>query len=409
MNNVSVKLYLGKWKTLKNGEHPILIRLTKNRKRLTMNIGFTCNEKWWDERTNRPSSKHPLQKDLTINIEKKLQLANKIILEYENENKEFNLNDLKRRLSKETVSKSVFEFIDEHAENLKKAGKIGNSKVYRDLKSQISNFNHKKDFYFSDISPMFLNHFEQFFREKEAGDTGISYYMRTLRALCNKAMTEGILKRVNYPFDEYKISKFNTKTIKRAITKEEMIKIISCKFPTDTRYFHSRNYFLFSFFNMGLNFIDLALLKWDNIEDGRLKYIRAKTGKAYNIKIQPQAEAILDFYRYEDNSKPGNYIFPILSEAHATKTSIFYRVIKVREQVNKDLKEISKLAGVNKYITTYVARHSWATISKRSGISTAVISEALGHADEKTTQIYLEEFEPEILDDANETVLREFV
>jgi len=154
---------------------------------------------------------------------------------------------------------------------------------------------------------------------------------------------------------------------------------------------------------MGMNFSDIAKLEWSNIDNDRVYYTRSKTGKNYNVKLLPPAIEILDHYRAIKTDK---YVFPILNEnIHKTAISIDNRIEKLNKQTNSDLKEIGKEKKIQLNLTTYVARHSWATILKRSGASTTQISEGLGHDTEKTTQTYLDSFENETLDKVNEMLM----
>ena len=128
-----------------------------------------------------------------------------------------------------------------------------------------------------------------------------------------------------------------------------------------------------------------------------------KTGKEYNIKILPPALEILNYYLKNQSS---DYIFPILSNLkHISAQQQKDRIKKVTKKINKDLKEIATLCDIGINLTTYVARHSWATILKKSGVSTSIISEAMKHDTEKTTQIYLDSFENDIIDEANMRLL----
>jgi len=160
-----------------------------------------------------------------------------------------------------------------------------------------------------------------------------------------------------------------------------------------------KDLFMFSFYNRGMNFVDIAFLKVKNIESGRLNYTRQKTGQQFSIKITDKSKEIID--RYNDLKNPESYIFPIIYRKG--KEYLDYR--NAMRLMNKKLKKISNLLKLDVPLTTYVSRHSWATIAKRSGISTAVISEGLGHESEETTQVYLDSFENDVLDDANELVI----
>jgi len=405
MSKATFDIILYASKILKNGENPIMLRITKDRQVKYISLG-KCNPEFWDFKHQKPSNKHPNQASFERLIITKKKAVTDLLHNFDTDDKPYSLEDVKAAITNSGKRTTVFQFIDTLISNFIKAGKIGNSTVYRDVKCQLSKFRNGKDLQFSDISVSFLNHFEQFFREKPIAEITICYYMRTLRSVYNKAIIEKYIKNTAYPFRDYKISKFNIQTRKRAITKEQMKSIVNIKYPDDTRLYHSKNYFLFSFYNVGINFIDLALLKWGNVVNGRLEYTRSKTDKQFNIKLQPQALEILDYYKSINYRGSDSYIFPILSEDHKTPISIFNRVHKVRHQTNKDLKTIGVKLEIPG-LTTYVARHSWATISKNGGVSTSVISEALGHSDEKTTQIYLESFANNVLDDANEMILKD--
>ncbi|QQS51444.1 MAG: site-specific integrase [Bacteroidota bacterium] len=402
----SVKVMLLSWKKLNNGENPIALRIIKDRKRKLISIGHSCSEELWDDnnKDNKVKKEHPNSKRINLLIRSKINDAERLILQYEEEKRDYTLEEIARILTNRKTTITVLKFHDELIERFNKTNKLGNARVYNDSKRSLKKFNNDKDFYFSDITYSFLKRYERYFREHEAKETAISYYMRTLRAVYNTALKEGYCKKENYPFIEYKISDLNTKTAKRALSKDIIQKIAALKL-TEEKYIHARNYFLFSYYNMGLNFTDLARLKWSNIVDGRLQYQRAKTAKIYGIKILEPALKVLDYYKEKYYQGNNGYIFPILSEDHKTETSIRNRIHKIIGQVNKNLKELPGLNEPNLNLTTYVARHSWATIMKKSGVSTSIISADLGHDSERTTQVYLDSFENEVLDEANKNIL----
>ena len=399
----SIKAMLFTYKTLRNGEHPIVIQIIKDRKRKMISLGHSCHPNLWDFNTQIPLKKHPNYSTLKMLIESKKLEANKLNLIFENEQQEFTLSEFEKKFKNRGKKESVTRFIDTIVSNLVKTENIGNSNVYKDLKRELIKFIGERDFYFTEINYSFLRRFEQFFREKQIKETSISVYFRTLRSAYNKAIKEGYAKKETYPFHEYKISKFNTQTAKRALTKEDMKLIIDFPSIPGTSLFHSKNFFVFSFYTMGMNFSDISKLEWSNIDNDRVYYIRSKTGKNYNIKLLPPVIEILNHYRAIKTDK---YVFPILNEnTHKTAISIDNRIEKMNKQTNSDLKDIGKKLEIQLNLTTYVARHSWATILKRSGVSTSQISEGLGHDTEKTTQTYLDSFENETMDKANEILL----
>ena len=167
----------------------------------------------------------------------------------------------------------------------------------------------------------------------------------------------------------------------------------------------SRDIFLFSYFSAGINFKDIATLRYSDLIDGRIYYRRHKTGKEMNCRLMPQAQEIIDKYSRDDATED-DYIFPILDcKKHKSEQQIFNRLHKVLVRINRELKEWSKRLGLRTSLTTYVARHTYATVLKRSGVNIAIISESLGHSDLSTTQIYLDSFENSQIDEAMKNLL----
>ena len=156
---------------------------------------------------------------------------------------------------------------------------------------------------------------------------------------------------------------------------------------------------------MGINFIDIANLKWENIKNERLEYTRLKTKEDFSVALMLPAIKILDYYKKLAFDENNTYIFPILSNTYKTPQSIRNRLVKMLRIVNQDLKTIGENAKISEKITTYVARHSFATNLKKKWHCNIFISEAMGHDSEKTTKIYLESFENKVLDEANKALL----
>ena len=142
--------------------------------------------------------------------------------------------------------------------------------------------------------------------------------------------------------------------------------------------------------------MDMAYLTSKNIVGGRLIYTRRKTGKLINLPLSSEALSVLEV----KNNTGGNYLFPILSSSHKTEQMKLNRLHKVITKVNRVLKQIGKELNLSVKLTTYVARHSFATVLKREGVSTSIICETLGHSSEKVTQIYLDSFENSQIDEA---------
>ena len=255
------------------------------------------------------------------------------------------------------------------------------------------------DIYFSEIDINWLKRYEAYLRTKGLADNSIGVRFRTLRTLFNKAISENIVKSDYYPFKAYKVSKLRKGTVKRAITKADIELIINHKVESDYSQL-AIDLFYFSYLSGGINFVDMAYLKADNIIDKRLIYNRKKTKKLIKLPMQEKALHIIDKYK-SDNC----YLFPVLSDFHKTEVQKANRIHKVLAKVNKCLKEIGTELNLPIDITTYVARHTYATVLKRSGVNTSIISESLGHSSEKVTQIYLDSFENSQIDEAMKNLL----
>ena len=280
------------------------------------------------------------------------------------------------------------------------AGGIGNADVNSQTKKSISKFSPKSILKFHDINPEFLDKYEVFLRSKGGTDGGIGVKMRALRAIFNLAIKRGIIQEKNYPFKQYKISKLKGKGIKKALNIEEVHQIQSLDLKEYPSLFHSRHYFIFSFYTRGMNFADMMKLKWSDISTDRIHYQRSKTKGNFIIKILPPVQEILE--NYKENKY---YVFPILLKRELTPNQINNRKRKVLKKYNKDLRELAKMASINKPITSYVARHSFANCLKQKGIATDIISESMGHQDISTTQAYLKELDTSVIDDANQILL----
>ena len=389
--------------TLANGEHAVRLCVTKERVRKYISLGFTCSLKNWDVKANLPKRNHPFKAQYDSIISKAIRDYKEKLNDFNSEGKDFTPAVLIDTLGLKVTKTTLFKYIESKIADLKESNRIGNADVYTNTLNQLKTFLKRKDITFSQIDLVFLNKFETFFRKRSSMDNTMSVHFRTLRAVFNSAIAEGYAKKDSYPFDKYKISeRFSTKTKKRAITKNEVHKVGKLIIDDNPSALEAQKYFMFSYYGQGINFIDIANLQWQNLINGRIYYRRAKTGQELSFALPQPAIDIIEQFKNEGTS----YIFPILNDKiHISATQIKNRIRKVMTRVNKDLKAIGTRVGINSPLTTYVARHSFATALKRSGVSTAVISESMGHQTEAVTQTYLKSFENSIIDEAMKNLL----
>ena len=380
-------------KTLSNGEHPLMLRIIKDRRIKYQSLGISVKPEYWDFTKNKPKSNCPNKELINkIILEKEIEFQKKM-LEIVAEGNEFTTSTL---IVPKLKAKNVAEFYQEIIEELNLSGKIGNARVYKDSYNSLKSFtNNKLDIPFSRIDTNFLEKYEVWLRKKNLKETSMSLLFRTLRGVYNKGIKSKYAKKSLYPFEDFKISKFNIKTEKRAISKDLILQIMNLDLSGKNWYMSfSRDIFIFSYLCGGINFTDIASLKTTNIVENKLIYTRLKTRQRVVIPLSDKSLAII--LKYESNSI---YLFPILDGSHQTDIQIYNRKKKVLRKINSNLKKLSE------GLTTYVARHSYATVLKNSGVNIALIGETLGHSDLKTTQIYLDSFENSQIDEALENLL----
>lgn len=404
--NLTIKVVLNTQKTYANDEHPIRIRITKDRKTNYISLGLKCSEKLWDHSTGLPKRKHPLYLEYSLAIRKKVADIEKQILQAEIEEQNLSSKEIVQSIKvASTRNETVYEYFDEVIERLKRSGSIKNSAVYRDTRNNLKNF-HANTLYFSQVNYAFVKKWEEFLKEAGKGGNTIYIYLRTFRALINRAIKEKVCKESYYPFKDFSMSDYKKiKTRKRALDKTDIYKIRdfdTTLFPALT---DAKNIFLFSYYCRGMNFIDICQLKYSNIDGEQLSYTRQKTDGFFNMKILPPALAIIEYYRPITFKNNDSFIFPIFNENYTSKLSQHNRHVKMLTHINKQLKTLGQKCQIEKELTTYVARHTYATVMKKSGNSVGAISESMGHSSEKVTQIYLDSFENSYLDEANKAIL----
>lgn len=400
-----VKVILYKSKTLADGSHPLMVRITKDRQRKYISTGLSLLLKYWDEAKDQPRRNCPNRTYVDATIDKWKAKFTDAAHDLRQSDAPFTAVGVVSKAAKAVRKVSVLGFADELFERLTKENRMGTASTIRDIRRALIRYeegeNRKPDkLLFTDLTPAYLDDFRSSLAERGLAETSMAVYFRTLRLVYNQAIKRGLVLDKYYPFREFKVSQFDLRTRKRAITKAD-VGLIAAVQPDTTRLRLARDLFLFSYYGAGINFVDMAYLRWSDLEGDRLCYERKKTGHLFNFKLSEAARLILDYYRPLTSLSSDAYVFPILDlKRHQTPQQIDNRIHKIIGQVNPDLKELGKLAGVTSVLTTYVARHSFATALKRSGVATSVISEAMGHHTESITQTYLASFDSDLMDEA---------
>ena len=358
--NATINAVCYKSKTLKNGEHPIMLRICKHGKMKYVSLGLSVHPKYWDFTKNTPKANCPNKDYIKKIILDKETEYQKQILEFKSNQKEFTVSTLANSIERSTKASTVGEFYVELIAGFKTQNKVGNANIYRDSHNSLINVtkSSKLDFLFTDIDSFWLNRYEKWLLNKNCAPTTMSLLFRTLRSVFNKAIEQGIVKLDCYPFNSFKISKFNIKTKKRAITKEEIKRIMELDVSNERPLIQlSKDLFIFSYLQGGINLTDTAHLKYENITNGKVEYIRQKTKGLINIPLQVEALKIIQKYSNSD-ANSSDYIFPILNrKVHITAIQKYNRIHKIIGKVNPNLKLIAQKAKIEANLTTYTARH----------------------------------------------------
>lgn len=400
----TVKTVIRKTK-LADGSFPIALRIIKDRKSKFFQTVFRAYPNEWNNTTGSFTNKNANSSQNNRLLLKFKDKALKILSDLEMEKEGFNLEDFEKRfrVTSNPVNQNVFYFWDEIVNEMISAGRIGNAQANKDTRHSVKLFHKSTKLMFQEITPGFLYKYEVFLRSRGGSDGGIGVKMRTIRALYNFAIERNITKEEFYPFKTYKISKLKGKSPKKALNIDQVKKIVDLDLEKYPFFTNSRNYFAFSFYTRGMNFADMMKLKWKAIDNDKIFYTRSKTKGNFMIKILPPVREILDYYL--ENSLGTKYVFPILLKDELTPLQLENRKHKTLQRYNKELKEIAKICEIDKQMSSYVARHSFANCLKQKGVATDVISESMGHQNLAVTQAYLKELDSSVLDEAAELLI----
>lgn len=401
----SISLLLDTRRPKKNGTFPLILHIIHNRTKAQILTGTYLLEKdWSDDKKLIKSSFKDTDSVTRLNnqiLKKKAELSS-FITDLDDAKKLAKIqtaHQIKELFIKKYESHSVFKYTQKLIDEMRKANRIGNARAYEFVLNILKSYCKNKELSFEELNYSFLMKFEVDHLAKGNKLNSLAVYMRTIRAIYNRAIKDGLAEKSSYPFENYKIR--TKKTNKRAINVIAIAKIEELDLEPNHPFYKTRNYFLFCYNMRGMPFADMAHLKLSNIVDGRIKFDRQKTEKGYNIKITNDAQKILDIYIV--GKEKDDFIFPVIKRT--TPEGQYKDIEWARNRYNKKLKKLAVLCGINENLTSYVSRHSFATRAKNLGIPIANISDMLGHDSIKTTEIYLDTLPSDIMDSYHEQIL----
>lgn len=403
--DITYKFVLDKRRLKPDAIYTLKLRVFQNRRFKEQATGIRLNEKAWDDQQqiilplDGAYKKNSL---LLSNLKTRIERA---ILIADTDGEYLTPDILLERLNKQGTPKTsnkLSDYGDALINSLKTANRAGTALAYRDAVNSLTAYG-GKNLLIKDITYRLLEDYNSHMLAKGVKINSIAAYLRSIRAIYNRAIKEGLAELQHYPFNKFRIE--TEDTFSRTLTIEEMRKIKNAQLRPDTPIWHNRNYFLLSFYLIGINFTDLFTLTEDDITDGTIKYRRDKTGKLYSIGIPDVAKEIFDYYRTYRSSNGHKYLLPALGLTNDSmvQKNWMKQIVKTN---NHYLKEIAGAVGVNKNVTTYYARYTWANIAKQLGYSKDMIAEALGHEyGNQVTGIYLDKYDRDVIEKMNKDVV----
>ncbi len=356
----------------------------------------------WNKNSSIPIiiSKHE-RTDIILSIIRKLEndirCLNRIIDKISRTKPDYSCDDIISEFRRIRRGNSLFIFMEDVIKRLYQLKHAGTAKNYCAALNSFKRFRKSEDIMMETINLAIAEDYQSYLKSIGLSPNSISFYFRILRAVYNRAVELELIKD-RRPFRM--VFTGTEKTLKRAMSINDIKRIKNLDLSLRPNLEFARDIFLFLFFCRGMSFIDAVFLKKSNVQNGILTYRRHKTGQILYIKIIKPISALIEHY----SDKNSTYLLPIITNSNSDERRQYETALR---RINNSLKIISSMLKLPFPITTYVSRHTWATIAKSKNIPINVISDALGHESPTTTQIYLASIDTSIIDEANELIIQD--
>ncbi len=409
---VTYHFYLRKDKKRDNGECPVYLRITENRKSKYSSTGVYVKPKHWNPEKEEVRKSHRSSTSLNTKLDKKKDRVRNIEAELSKFDKD-SAKAIQERLKKQQTG-DFFELAEQYEKELEERKKLYAIKTLNVVLNKLEDFEGERSLPLKHIDTKYLERFEGFLKRKyENRSTTINKNFEPIRAIIKKALKNHLI--YIDPFANFEGAKRGKPKPKTKLSIKQIEAIQDFDFEKGSNLWHTRNYFMFSFYSGGIRFGDLCCLKWNDIKDDRLSYQMNKNDKVFTIELNDSQLEILDHYKV--NKKKDGFIFPILNNHKDYSDPIFLRkrigsknalinkwlgkiVDKVNAELEKKESDIPKLEDVS----FHVARHSFAQYAVEQGLSMYELRQALRHSKIETTQKYLKGLDEELADKAMKKV-----
>ena len=291
---------------------------------------------------------------------------------------------------------TVLAFMQVQIQLLQNSNRFGTAQNYQKARNSFAQFLKGNDIPFKNFTEEIIIKYNSFLLQRGLVRNSCSFYMRIMRAICNKAAKQKLIRHTNLFSDVYTGIDC---TRKRAVPQNIISALHKLNLDKSFKLALSRDLFIFSYCTRGMSFVDMVYLKKSNLQNGYISYSRKKTGQLLIIRIEPIIEQIIS--KYENNDTP--YVFPIITSSDSYGAFVQYQ--KAINTYNRHLGILSKKIMGGYRLTSYTARHSWATAARNQNVPISVISAGMGHTSEQTTRIYLDSLENSLIDEANKEIV----
>lgn len=398
-NKIKISAFLKKWGKLVNGEYSIMYRITYQGNRKLLSSGYSSTIENWDESKCRVKTKHPEHLIINAILNQNISLMEQEVMRCNLQGKWITSSHLESLFQAGSQkSQDLMEFIKLRIDELNALGNIGTKNSYLYLFNKLNKYA-KKKLYFSDIDYNWLTKYKQYLQINGYVNGGISHQFRVLRAVFNEAQKRDLVDASIYPFNKFNISDLKSNAKPKTLTKDQTNQIEALIINEKSDLFHARNYYIFSYYVLGSNPMDIFKLKWSDILDEYIVFNRSKTSVEHSCQINEKVRSILNYYLA--NRKIDNpYVFPVLNENLITPAQIHNKIAKSKTLINHYLKSIAKMAGIEKPLCMAYARYSFANDLQTAGVPKSLISKLMRHSSEKVTDGYLNKLPQAELDKA---------
>lgn len=291
---------------------------------------------------------------------------------------------------------SILAYMAYQIEQLRAMNRFGTAANYTKTMNSFSRFLEGRQLSLSALTEQVVTNYNIFLVKRGLARNSVSFYMRILRAVYNKAVRQKLIKQ-HHPFTEVYTGIDHTR--KRAVSEAIIAQLHHLALPPKSSLALCRDMFIFSYCTRGMAFIDIAYLKKANLQNGMIHYARHKTGQLLSVRIEPSIQHIIDRYAESDTT----YVFPILTSTDAAEAHKQYHI--ALNTHNRLLGRLSRILNCDCKLTSYTARHSWATAARNHNVPISIISQGMGHTSVLTTQIYLAMLENSVIDEANKGII----